>query len=220
MKKCKNCQASKKLDEFYNLKSSKDGKQPICKICDNKKQKDYHNNNRNKILLRKKQYRESEMGKLKTSEYRKVYYSINKKIENKRSNDWNKAHREIMKIYNNEYSKEYYKMYPHLKAWRGILHNSLRNLDKKKENTTIELLGYSALDLKNHIEALFTDGMSWANYGEWHIDHIFGVINFDKETPLHVVNALSNLRPMWSTTREINGILYEGNLNRKKYLTK
>ena len=62
--------------------------------------------------------------------------------------------------------------------------------------------------------------MSWANYGEWHIDHIFGVINFDKETPLHVVNALSNLRPMWSTTREINGILYEGNLNRKKYLTK
>lgn len=29
--------------------------------------------------------------------------------------------------------------------------------------------------------------------------------------------ALENLRPMWSTTREINGIIYEGNLNKKKY---
>ena len=33
------------------------------------------------------------------------------------------------------------------------------------------MLGYSALDLKNHLEFLFTDGMSWNNYGEWHIDH-------------------------------------------------
>ena len=27
---------------------------------------------------------------------------------------------------------------------------------------------------------------------------------------------LSNLNPMWSTTRIINGILYEGNLNKGK----
>jgi hypothetical protein len=30
------------------------------------------------------------------------------------------------------------------------------------------------------------------------------------------VCALSNLQPMWSTTREINGIIYEGNLNKGK----
>lgn len=31
---------------------------------------------------------------------------------------------------------------------------------------------------------------------------------------MDIVNALSNLRPLWATTREINGIIYEGNLNR------
>ena len=42
------------------------------------------------------------------------------------------------------------------------------------------------------------------------------VIFFDMETPANIVNALSNLRPMWATTRKINGIIYEGNLNRTK----
>jgi len=59
--------------------------------------------------------------------------------------------------------------------------------------------------------------MNWNNYGEWHIDHIKPVISFDKNTPPSVVNALENIRPLWATTREINGIIYEGNLNRRKY---
>ena len=28
-------------------------------------------------------------------------------------------------------------------------------------------------------------------------------------------NALSNLRPLWAVNTEINGVFYEGNLNRK-----
>ena len=34
--------------------------------------------------------------------------------------------------------------------------------------------------------------------------------------PASIVNALSNLKPMWATTREIGGIIYEGNLNKGK----
>ena len=110
--------------------------------------------------------------------------------------------------------KEYYKKYPHLRAWRRILHNSLRKLGQTKETHTIDLLVYSVLELQNYITSLFTDGMSWQNYGEWHIDHIKPIISFPKDTPMNIVNALSNLRPMWATTREINGIVYEGNLNK------
>lgn len=43
------------------------------------------------------------------------------------------------------------------------------------------------------------------------------VSRFDESESIKVVNSLENLRPMWSTTREINGIIYEGNLNKKKY---
>ena len=56
--------------------------------------------------------------------------------------------------------------------------------------------------------------MSWDNYGEWHIDHIKPLTKFDKDTPIHIVNALNNLQPLWKTTREINGNLYLGNLNK------
>ena len=60
------------------------------------------------------------------------------------------------------------------------------------------LLGYSALELKTHIELLFLEGMTWENYGDWHIDHIRMVSTFDKETPISIVNSLDNLRPLWA----------------------
>ena len=78
------------------------------------------------------------------------------------------------------------------------------------------MLGYSALELKKHIELNWTKNMNWNNYGDWHVDHIRSVATFDSSTPASVVNALSNLKPMWSTTRIIDGVLYEGNLNKGK----
>lgn len=78
------------------------------------------------------------------------------------------------------------------------------------------MLGYSALDLKNHIISLFTDGMTWDNYGEWHVDHKAPISKFSEDTPMNIVNSLSNLQPLWATTREINGVVYEGNLNKGK----
>jgi len=41
--------------------------------------------------------------------------------------------------------------------------------------------------------------MSWENHGEWHIDHIKMVNDFDKETPMNIVNSLDNLRPLWAS---------------------
>jgi hypothetical protein len=56
--------------------------------------------------------------------------------------------------------------------------------------------------------------MSWENYGEWHIDHIRPLSSFEPDTPVSIVCALDNLQPLWATTREIDGIIYEGNLNK------
>jgi len=98
-----------------------------------------------------------------------------------------------------------------------ILRNTIIRLGQTKESHTIDMLRYSALDLKNYLEKFFTPGMSWSNYGEWHIDHIKPVSSFDRETPVSIVCSLQNLQPLWATTREINGIVYEGNLNKNKY---
>jgi hypothetical protein len=118
-----------------------------------------------------------------------------------------------------KYRYNYNKSIPHIRGWYGILHNSLKRLGKPKEGKTIDLLGYSSIELKQHLELLFTDGMSWCNYGEWHIDHIKPVSSFDKDTQINIVNALSNLQPLWGTTREVNGIIYEGNINKSDKIT-
>ena len=70
--------------------------------------------------------------------------------------------------------------------------------DNKKKDRTIVELGYSANDLKTHIESLFIEGMSWENWGEWHIDHIKPVSKFEKNDLPSVVNSLSNLQPLWA----------------------
>ena len=42
--------------------------------------------------------------------------------------------------------------------------------------------------------------MSFANYGTWHIDHIKPIVQFAREgiTDPKIINALSNLQPLWA----------------------
>lgn len=137
-------------------------------------------------------------------------------MSNYRKNHREEA-REYMKKYRNENTEKFYKYRrdnPHIIAWRTIVYSTLKRLETEKQGHTIDELGYSANDLKVHIEKQFTVGMNWYNHGEWHIDHIKPVTLFEKDTDVRIVCALENLRPMWATTREIDGIIYEGNINK------
>lgn len=222
----------KKSKEYYM-----DNKEMI-----KEKHREYYNNNKDvkhkyvennieKISKYRKEW--NELNKEYLSDQHKNYYKENQeKIKQKSIDsyykiieddpDYHKKRYKKMKNDENSYNKlkeyriEYKKNKPHIFAWRYILRSVLRRIDRKKENSTIELLGYSAYELKLHMENLFTEGMSWNNYGEWHIDHIKQVSLFDSDTPISIINSLKNLRPLWSTSRTINGVFYEGNLNRKK----
>ncbi len=64
---------------------------------------------------------------------------------------------------------------------------------------TIAMLGCSIAAFRAYIEAQFTRGMTWDNYGTlWHIDHIKPICSFDlKEEGIAAkVNHYSNLRPL------------------------
>lgn len=216
-KKCNKCCENKEIIHFHNKPKSPDGYNTICIECVKKKQKEYwertkhdkkqkqkeyyqnnkdkfvkyHIENRDKILEEQKKYREDNSDKIKKlkqdyiknnpdkiAKYRKKYYDENKEKILKKNKEWNKKH-------------------SHVVAWRSVLKSQLRRFGTKKEDKTINILGYSALELKIHIESLFTEGMTWSNYGEWHIDHIKPVTKFDKNELPSVVNALSNLQPLW-----------------------
>lgn len=66
----------------------------------------------------------------------------------------------------------------------------------RKEN----LLGCSYDIARRHIESQWEPGMSWANHGAWHIDHILPLDAFDLTSPYHRVLAAhyTNLRPLWA----------------------
>lgn len=173
---------------------------------------EYYIKNKEKIKFNTKDYKLKNEDSIKLTN--KKYYDENKVIILTKMNE---TYLNRDKKLFNEIRRKYYKEKIVIMAWRRILKSSLIRLVKTKEAHTIDLLGYSALELKQHLESLFTEGMSWDNYGEWHVDHIKCVYEFNDDTHPSIVNALSNLRPLWATTREINGIIYEGNLNRPKH---
>lgn len=74
-------------------------------------------------------------------------------------------------------------------------------------------IGYTSDDLRRHIEALFRDGMTWANYGvDWEIDHVRPICHFVDcgITDPRVINALSNLQPLWCAENHEKMRKYEG----------
>jgi len=82
---------------------------------------------------------------------------------------------------------------------RDALH---RKGGDKKGRGWEQLVGYTIKDLMKHLQKRFTDGMSWDNYGEWHIDHIIPVSKFNftstDDFDFKRCWALSNLQPLWA----------------------
>lgn len=79
------------------------------------------------------------------------------------------------------------------------IRSSLNSQYIKKTNRTHELVGCSISYLKIHLENQFTTGMSWDNYGDWHIDHIRPCCSFDLTDPEQQKQCFhyTNLQPLW-----------------------
>lgn len=93
------------------------------------------------------------------------------------------------------------------KEMYSLIHNTLRRVGRAKDGKSAELLGYSASDLYKHLTRSLREGMSWDRRGEWHIDHVKPVSLFVKEgvTDPKVINALTNLQPLWSSENMAKG---------------
>ena len=79
---------------------------------------------------------------------------------------------------------------------RQLLH-FINRVGGTKTGRTEELLGYTAEELKIHLESLFKEGMTWKNQGEWHIDHRIPQSYFTSIDQMRECFALSNLKPEW-----------------------
>lgn len=82
------------------------------------------------------------------------------------------------------------------------INQKLKNHGGSKNGSILTALPYSIENLKKHLESKFEPGMSWENYGSWHIDHIRpdSSFKYDKMSDDQFLESwsLSNLQPLWA----------------------
>ena len=98
-----------------------------------------------------------------------------------------------------------------LKDIRGRqLRKFIKRVGGTKTGRTKEVLGYTVEELKNHLESLFKEGMTWDNHGKWHIDHRIPQSYFTTIDQMRECFALDNLKPEWGEWNRSKGNRFIG----------
>lgn len=208
MKICSCCDKLKPYKDFGKRSVNKDRLDTHCRVCRRLKAKKYYNSlfEDKRKEIKKKQYWSNRQRHLESS---KKYYRNNKDKKSKYDKVYRKKNKKRIAQYKNKWEKERRNL-PVFKIKRNLrrrIHHLLIN--KHKSSSTFELIGCSAEQFKDHIESLFTEGMSWDNYGfyGWHIDHIIPCCSFDltQESEQKKCFHYSNQRPMWAKDNLVKG---------------
>lgn len=103
----------------------------------------------------------------------------------------------------NEYRKKKYKEDPNVRMetnLRSIIWQTLTSHKNRKYKKVANLLGADINFVKDYLEDKFKPGMTWENYGEWHIDHIKPTSSFDllNEKQQKLCFHYTNIQPLWA----------------------
>jgi len=94
---------------------------------------------------------------------------------------------------------------------RGLISSSFKrnksNNWKKKSKTEI-ILGCNFYFFRNYIEKQFTEGMTFKNYGSWHLDHIKPLALAKSEEDVILLNHYTNFQPLWAIDNFKKGSKY------------
>jgi hypothetical protein len=125
------------------------------------------------------------------------YYQDHKEQNRINCKEYSKNHREQL----NKYLRNWKRNHPmsvfidrlRKRVWDAVKGNI-------KSASTKELLGCTTEFLRNYLQSQFTEGMTWDNYGEWHIDHIKPCASFDLSKPEEQNKCFhyTNLQPLWA----------------------
>ena len=213
--KCKNC-CSKRKPTFTPEEAKQRNKE-----SNKKSDKKYYQKNKEKKKIYDKEYKQ----KLEIKLHYKEYYK--QKTVKKKKNIYMKEYcsRPEIKIKISKYRKEYKKRLETIQKKRDyvndkrkdplikLYHNfstNIRSSLKRYTKHTIRkngikwenIVGYTVQELKKHLENLFQPGMSWNNYGNWHIDHIIPKSFFEyksmNDVEFKYCWSLNNLQPLWA----------------------
>jgi hypothetical protein len=174
---CTKCDSDKEENGFY-WNSSKSSFEKICKEC---------------VKSRRRQRYEEDPLKERESHYK--YVDNNRDSVNVYKKQWAKDNKKKR----SDYARYKYQSDP---IWRlkSCLRSRLTTAVSKKLGSTMELVGCDIDTLCSHLESQFQKGMTWINYGEWHVDHIRPCASFDLSNLKQQKECFhyTNLQPLWA----------------------
>lgn len=176
MKICSTCKIEKDFNNFHVHKAHKTGYASQCKSC--------------------------------RSVYTLKYYNDNRETIKSKSMEQYRKDKPAAKIRMAAYNKSRIKtdlLYKLTRNLRNRLYYALSFKEWKKNTHFAEYIGCSLEELKVHLEVQFKPGMTWDNYGKWHIDHIVPLSSAKTEEDMYRLCHYTNLQPLCARENLIKG---------------
>lgn len=224
MKTCSKCKIEKKESCFY-VRNKKTGLlRTECIPCLNQIKKERYKENVEHVAAKGKEWRLNNKDKKKETDrkYRQANYP---KIK-ARKQKWYANNKETVTAQRTRYGVENKKRIREVDRARDrersisdldyLLRKRLRNRiyyalqDKAASAATIKLIGCNVSFFIEHIQGLFKVGMTWENYGEWHLDHKKPLSWFDltKQEEREEAFNYKNCQPLWGVENISKGNRY------------
>jgi len=179
-KQCTKCKEDKLLSEFKINKKTSFGVENNCKPCRTEYFKEYKKKNIDAFRVR------WELDVVKKQE------RLENDIEyRKKSTEYNREYARNKRLTDIDFKRK--------DAFRSLIRSAFKRKGYKKNSKTFKVIGCDYDFLVSYIESKFKEGMSWDNYGEWHIDHIYPISLATDLDHMTKLNHYTNLQPLWKT---------------------
>ena len=167
------------------------------------KHKKYYGENKEKLRESGKKWAADNREKMK--EYHREYEKTDKRKKQVKEYNSRPEVREETRKRNRKYDKKR-RADPIFRFNQNISRAIRLSLEKnnlsKNGRHWEDLVGYTSQELREYLESLFTEGMTWKNRGDWHIDHIipksFFKFKSAEDVEFKMCWRLKNLQPLWA----------------------
>lgn len=198
-KTCAKCCSSYLLSEYHSDKGKKDGLSSSCKKCKKAYRASYYAKNSERLKAESMSWFEA--NKERRAESSRQYYleNIDYFRASRKSRYW------LDPKGNTRKSSDYHlsriksdPLYRFQARCRTRVYQALVQTGYRKTSRAYFLIGCSKPDLAGMISAKFEPGMTWDNYGEWHIDHKIPISSAGSQVETELLCHYLNMQPMWA----------------------
>jgi len=210
MKFCKYCRETKLESSFAKNPKTKDGLHNKCKDCTKDYNQQWYAKNRDRVLHNVINWQSKNPNNVR--KYKKKWDENNAEYKRDWCRQYARKNSEARKEYRNQYRKnnlEYERnrelqrrcedpLYKLAQNYRGRVVGAFKHGGFSKNTKTAKMLGCTFEELTEHLENQFSDGMTWENYGKWHVEHIVPLSSADTEEELIELCHYTNLQPLWA----------------------